>query len=189
MSVHARRFALLLIACGMIAVSLVACQTPSSANSGSGNAILIPTVNASNLTPTPKFPPFTIGAWPSNFSPELNDTITIYIVCRVQDDTMQGPSHPPPAGLIINVSVGNPIGGTYSIRTGADGYAAQVINFNDPTAGLPVTVSVSTTYNNVTYHAQTFFTPGPTAAPTPTPGAKSTPGGPGGQGGPPTVGP
>lgn len=191
MSVHARRFALLLIAFGTIAVSLVACQTPSSANSGSGNTVLIPTVNTSNLTPTPKFPPFTIGTWPSNFSPELNDTITIYIVCRVQDDTMQGPSHPPPAGLIINVNVGNPVGGTYSTRTGADGYAVQVINFNDPTPGQPVIVSVSTTYNNVTYHAETFFTPGPTAAPTPTAGSKGGPGGPGGGGpGPqPTVGP
>ncbi|HEU5349775.1 MAG TPA: hypothetical protein VFU63_14280 [Ktedonobacterales bacterium] len=99
---------------------------------------------------------------------------------------MQGPSHPPPAGLVINVTIGNPIGGTYSTRTGADGYAAQVITFNAPTAGQPVIVDVSTTYNNVTYHAQTFFTPGPRAVASPT---KSPKGGPGNSNTTPTVGP
>ena len=192
MSVHARRFALLVTALGIIAISLVACQAPSSANQGANNTILIPSPNSSNLTPTPKFPPFTIGAWPSNFSPDLNDTITIYIVCRVQDQTMAGPSHPPPAGLSISISIGDPVPQQFSVRTGADGLAAQTFSFNDPLPGQPVIVNVTTNYNGVTYKAQTFFTPGPKAAPTATP-QPTQPGNGGGPPGPgngtPTIGP
>lgn len=183
MSVHAKRFALLLIAFGIIAVSLVACQTPS-ADTGSSNTILIPTPNSANLTPTPKFPPFTIGAWPSNFSPDLNDSITIYVVCRVQDQTMQGPSHPPPS-LTVVISVGSPINQQFTARTGGDGYATQSFSFNDPVPGQPVIVTVSTTYSNATYNAETFFTPGPKAAPSPT-SAPTPPNGGGGPGGKPT---
>ncbi len=173
MSFHARRFALLFIAFGIIAISLVACQTPNSANTGSGNTILIPTPNTTNLSPTPKFPGFTIGAWPSNFSPNLSDTITIYIVCRVQNTSMQGPSQPPPAGLTINVNVGSPINQPYTKQTSADGYATVTFSFNDTNPGQPVIVNISTVYGNVRYAAQTFFTPGPNVAPTPTAGDTS----------------
>jgi hypothetical protein len=167
MPVQAKRFALLIIALGIIAVSLVACQTPSSASSGGNNTILIPTANASNTTPTPKFPGFTVGAWPSNFSPNLNDTVTIYVVCRIQDPSMQGPSHPPPAGVQVNVSVGSPINQNFTAHTGADGYATATFSFNDPNPGQPVTVNVTTNYPG-SPAAQTFFTPGVNTAPTPT---------------------
>jgi hypothetical protein len=187
MAIHAKRFALLIVSLGILAVSLVACQTPSSANSGSSNTILVPTPNAANLTPTPQFPPFTIGAWPSNFSPNANDTITIYIVTRVQVQNMQQPSHPPNAGQPIQVNIGDPINRQLSASTGADGYATVTFSYNDSNAGQPVIVSVSTNYSGVTYRAQTFFTPAPSQQPTPTPG---NPGGPGGPGnGTPTVGP
>ena len=172
MSFHAKRFALLFIAFGIIAISLVACQTPNSANTGTGNTILIPTPNTTNLSPTPNFPGFTIGAWPSNFSPNLSDTITIYIVCRVQNTSMTGPSQPPPAGQTINVNVGSPISQQYSVRTTADGYATVTFSFTDPNPGQPVIVKVSTFYKG-NYAAQTFFTPGPNVAPTPTAGDTS----------------
>jgi hypothetical protein len=167
MPVQAKRLALLMIALGIIAVSLVACQAPSSASSGGSNTILIPTPNTSNLTPTPKFPGFTVGAWPSNFSPNLNDTVTIYVVCRIQDQSKQGPSHPPPAGVQVNVSVGGPINQNFTARTGADGYATVTFNFNDPNPGQPVVVDVTTNYPG-SPAAQTFFTPGVNTAPTPT---------------------
>jgi hypothetical protein len=156
-----------MIALGIIAVSLVACQTPSSASSGGSNTILIPTPNSSNLTPTPKFPGFTVGAWPSNFSPNLNDTITIYVVCRIQDPSMQGPSHPPPAGVQVNISVRSPINQNFTARTGADGYATATFSYNDPNPGQPVLVDVTTNYPG-SPSAQTFFTPGVNTAPTPT---------------------
>ena len=184
MSNHAKRFALLVMALGIIAVSLVACQTPN-ADTGSSNTILIPTQNSANLTPTPKFPLFTIGAWPSDFSPDLNDTVTIYVVCRVQDPSMQGPSQPPPT-LTVVISVGSPIGQQFTASTGADGYATKTFSFNDPTPGQPVIVNVSTTYKGATYNAQTFFTPGPKTAPTPTAAPSQTPGGGNGGGGKPT---
>lgn len=187
MSVHAKRFALLIIAFGVIAVSLVACQTPN-VGTDSSNTILIPTPNSANVTPTPKFPVFTIGAWPSNFAPQLNDTVTIYVVCRVQDPSMQGPSHPPPS-LTVIINVGAPINQQFSVRTGADGYATKAFSFNDPTPGQPVIVGISTVYSGTPYNAQTFFTPGPNSQPSPTPSASKTPGdggGPGGGGGKPT---
>lgn len=185
MSVQARRFALLFITFGVMAISLVACQSPNSSNQSANNTILIPTQNAQNLTPTPKFPGFTIGAWPSNFSPNLNDTITIYVVCRVQDSSMQGPSQPPPAGLPVTVNVGSPVSQQLSARTTADGYAVVTFSFNDPSPGQPVVVDVTTNYNGAQYKAQTFFTPGPRTQPTPTQGAQSTPGNGGGNGTPP----
>jgi hypothetical protein len=185
MPVQARRFALLIIAFGVIAISLVACQTPTSANQGGSNAILIPTPNSSNLTPTPKFPGFTVGTWPSNFAPNLNDTITIYVVCRIQDQSMQGPSHPPPAGVQVNVSVGSPINQQFTAHTGADGYATVTFSFNDPNPGQPVRVDVTTSYPG-SPPAETFFTPGVQTQPTPTSG----PGNGNGNGnGTPTVGP
>lgn len=184
MSVQAKRFGLLIIALSILSVSLVACQTPNPTNSGPSNAILIPTPNSAKLSPTPQFPQFTVGAWPSNFAPQLNDTVTIYVVCRVQDQTMKGPSHPPPAGLPVTIYVGNPIAQQQTAHTTADGYAVASFSFNDPNPGLPVTVSVTTNWNNVAYKAQTFFTPGPNTAPTPTAGASPAPGGPGGPGQP-----
>ncbi len=98
---------------------------------------------------------------------------------------MQGPSHPPPAGQTVTVNIGAPINQQYTAQTTADGYAVVTFSFNDPNPGQPVIVQVSTVWNNQTYPAQTFFTPGPTVQPTPTQG----PGGPGGPGnGTPTVG-
>lgn len=59
--------------------------------------------------------------------------------------------------------------------TDATGLAAGQFDLNDPQSGLPVTVTISVTFGNKTYVAETFFTPNPTQAPTATPGPSKTP--------------
>ena len=183
MRLNAQRLGLLFASFLLLAVALVACATPQSpttTGSGSGDSgNVFQTPAASLNSPTPAFPPFTVGAWPSNYSPNNNDTITIYVICRIQDPTMQNPA---------KVAVGVPIvlnfgaaaqasfnQATLTGQTGPDGIAAFTIQVNDPTSGVPIVVYVDAIYQGVHYPAQTFFTPNPKAQPSPSPTA---PGGP-----------
>jgi hypothetical protein len=168
-----RRWALMVLALATLTVSLVACQaspgtnTPSSAN---GSGLQSSSSGGIEVSPTPTFPPFTIGAWPSDRSPAVNDTVTIYILCRVQDQSMKGPSTPPQQPLSVQVLVQDPINKSGQGTCGPpDGIAAVPITFNDPRPGYPVVVQVSTVWNGKTYTNETFFTPGATFKPTATP--------------------
>jgi hypothetical protein len=168
---------LLVAALCIISVALAACQTSSESSAApadSSGANVFHTPNPSLASPTPTFPPFTVGAWPSNYSPGNNDTITIYILCRVQKD-MNNPPLPPNPPVQVTVLVGDPVGGTHTATTDNDGLAAITFAYNDPQSGVPVVVSVQVTYGNQTYAAQTFFTPAPTRRPSPTPGPNQTP--------------
>lgn len=188
MSARPKRLALLTVIFGVIAVALVACQAPtspvSSANSGDVNQFHTPNPNLAS--PSPTFPPFTVGAWPSNYSPGNKDNITIYVLCRVQDPSMNGPAHPPSQSLQVAVNLEAPVNQAYSGQTDADGLAAIPVQFDDPSSGTPVVVDVIVNYNGQTFEAQTFFTPNPTQGPTPTAtaggkgGATPTPTGSGG---------
>ncbi len=179
MGVQARRLAILLVALSVLSVALVACQAPAVTGGGGGGGagftLVTPSANAAS--PTPTFPPFTIGAWPSNYSPGNPDTITIYVICRAQDQSMQSPPQPPNPGVSVTVLIGTPINQTLTATTGADGIAAVQVAFSDPSPGVPVQVQVTATYKGVSYTNSTFFTPGATFTPTPstTPGA-GTPG-------------
>jgi len=166
MILQVRRFALLVVALSVLSVALVACQTPTTPSAGgtsSGIALITPIPSS----PTPAFPPFTIGAWPSNYSPGNPDTITIYVLCRVQDPSMQTPSQPPNPGVSVTILIQAPINQSATVTTGPDGVAATTVAFSDPTPGIPVQVQVSATYKGITYSNQTFFTPGATFTPTP----------------------
>lgn len=179
MRAPAKRFALLVVALSIIAVVFVACATPSASlpvgnGNGSGGVTGFHTPAANNGEPTPAFPPFTIGAWPSNYSPGNNDTITIYVLCRIQDQTMLTPPKPA-AGLGVSIVLSGPSGGSYSGTTDQDGLAAITFTINDPNSGQPVTVTASTTYNGQAYSAQTFFTPNPAAKATATPNPGGSP--------------
>jgi hypothetical protein len=177
MTIQAKRVALLLVALGSLALSLVACaagplQPPTIANNNAGGYAFT-TPNPSSFTPTPTFPVFTIGAWVSNYAPSPSDTVTIYVVCKVQDQTMQTAGSPAPS-IPITVLVGDPLDQSLSGKTDNVGLAAISYTFNDPSIGQPVVVTVSANYNNQTYTNHTFFTPGATQAPQPTP--KGSPG-------------
>ncbi len=178
MATHPTRWALLLLALATLLVALVACQTPTadgSSSSGNTGAIIISTPVGGSTSPTPAFPPFTIGAWPSNTTPDASDTITIYVICQLQDPTMTTPSKPA-AGVKVRVNILDPINQSYTKTTGKDGIATVKFSFKDSRPGSPVTVEVSTTWQGVTYSREIFFTPAPQAKPSPSPGTGGTPG-------------
>ena len=178
MSAQVKRSALLVVALAVIAVAFVACQAPTTPIQTSSNTGVtgFHTPIPGGGSPTPTFPPFTMGAWPSNYSPQNNDNITIYVLCRVQVASMDKPSYPPSQQLTVTISLNGPIGGTYSAQTDTDGLAAIPIQLNDPASGQPVTVVATANYNGQTYTAYTFFAPNPQAKPTPTAGATTTAG-------------
>lgn len=168
---QSKRLAALMLACCVIALTFASCAVPGAATgstAATGGSILISTPHPADLTPTPAFPPFTIGAWPSNYSPNAGDSITLYVLCRIQDPSMKTPSTPPPAGQGVSVSIGSPVNQSATGSTDNEGLAAIPLTINDTFVGQPVTVNVSTTWNGRTYYASTFFTPSPRALPTPT---------------------
>src|SRR5215467_773720 len=98
MTTRPRRWVLLLFALAPLTIALVACQTPggtSTNSTGEGGGLPLSSSGGAAVSPTPTFPPFTIGIQFSDLTPAVNDTITIYAFCRVQDQSMKGPSHPP----------------------------------------------------------------------------------------------
>jgi hypothetical protein len=180
MATHTRRWALLLLALATLAVSLVACQLPSSdpTPSNSTGAIIISTPVGDSASATPVFPPFTIGAWPSDTTPNASDTITIYVICQTQDPSMNTLSKPA-VGLRVRVSILDPINQSFTKTTGADGIASVKVSFKDSHPGAPVTVNVSATWKGVNYTRQIYFTPAPQAKPSPSPGGGGGTPGPG----------
>lgn len=177
MSSRAKRFALLLIGLGLLAMSLVACAASASPNTnGSSDSGVggFKTPNPGLFTPTPAFPPFTIGAWPSTYSPQNNDTVTIYVLCRIQSD-MNGPPRAA-SGIPVHVQVDTPINKGADGTTDTTGLAAIAISFNDPQSGTPVRVDITAPYQGHSYLAQTFFTPNVTQPlPTATSAVTATP--------------
>jgi len=179
MSQQAKRFTLMLVAVSLISVVLVACQTPSTptvAQGGPGGVNVFHTPNAALDTPTPTFPPFTIGAWMSNFSPAANDTITIYVLCKIQDQTFHGPARPA-AGQPVTITIGPPINQANTVTADSSGLGAWTLKINDKQSGVPVQVTVSTTYKGQAYTRSTFFTPAPGGKASPSPNPSQTPDG------------
>jgi len=176
----AKRFGLLTVVLCLLGISLVACSSSdspvavgSSDNSGISG---FKTPNANLWTPTPTFPPFTVGAWPSNYSPLLNDTVTIYVLCRTQQD-MNNPPGVPSSPVTVHVQAGAPINKSADGTTDASGLAAVPLPFSLPqsAAGKPIEIAVNASYGGKSYLAKTYFTAAVTTQPTPTPAPTSTP--------------
>ena len=157
MAKHTRRWALLLVALAILAVALVACGLPSGYSLPNGSAATMATP-AGGSSPTPAFSPFTIGAWPSNSMPGAGDSVTIYIICRIQDPTMANPATPA-AGQTVYVRLLDPVNRTYKGTTGDDGIARARVAYNHARARTPITVEVTATWKGTTYQSQTSFTP------------------------------
>lgn len=175
-SLQAKRFGLLMIVLCLLGISLVACSASDSPVAGSSDNSGIngfKTPNASLFTPTATFPPFTIGIWPSNYSPQNNDTVTIYVLCRTHQDMNNPPA--PAAQLSIHVQVYDPINKGADGKTDDTGLAAIPISFSDPLSGRPVRVDATVTYGGKGYLATTYFTPAVTTAPTATVAPTATP--------------
>src|SRR5262245_3575496 len=89
----ARYLPLLLTGLGLLMMSLVSCASsgsPIDVGGSQGGVEGFKTPNPNLFTPTPRFPTFTIGAWPSNYTPQNNDTVIIYVLCRTQPPDMSG---------------------------------------------------------------------------------------------------
>ena len=174
--VHARRFAILMVAMSTLSVTLVACQVTGAtpgAGSDTTSGFTFSTPNPKNLSPTPTFPPHTCGAWPSNYTPQALDNITIYVVCRAQDPPMTHPAQPPSAPVTLTVQVSAPINKQLTATTDSNGTAAIPLSFTDPSPGTPVQVTIYS--SNWAAPCQTFFTPGATYTPTPKASPSVTP--------------
>jgi hypothetical protein len=128
MARHTRRWALLLVALAILAVALVACGLPSGYSLPNRSAATMSTP-AKSSSPTPAFSPFTIGAWPSNFMPGAGDSVTIYVICRIQDPTMADPATPA-VGQTVYVRLLDPVNRTYKGTTGDDGIARARVAFD-----------------------------------------------------------
>jgi hypothetical protein len=152
----------------MLAVTLVACDSGAVPGASNGNGPIpgFKTPNPGLFTPTPTFPPFTVGAWPSNYSPQKNDTVTIYVLCRVQDATMNKPSQPA-SSLSVHVDVPD-LSKSADGNTDAEGLAAIPITYVGAATGKPVRVNVRVNYKGKVYTAETLFTPDVSHPPTPT---------------------
>jgi hypothetical protein len=165
---RARQWMMAYIAFGVLSFSLVACQSSPVAGSSNGNGGVpgFKTPNPGLFTPTPTFPPFTVGAWPSNYSPQKNDTVTIYVLCRIQVAAMDNPSNP--AGSVpVHVTVPD-LSKQADGVTDAEGLAAVPITFVGAATGKPVRVYIRVDYKGKSYTAETLFTPDVTHQPTPT---------------------
>jgi hypothetical protein len=174
----ARRIALLVIGLGLLTTSFVACASSGSPTDGSSPDSGVggfKTPNPALFTPIPTFPAFTIGAWPSNYSPQNNDTVTIYVICRAQPSNLSSPPQPPNPPVNVHVEIHDPFAKTADGVTDASGLAAIPISFSDPKSGYPVRVYVSAPYGGRTYNAETVFTPNVTQPPPPT-ATPATPG-------------
>jgi hypothetical protein len=156
-------------------VALAACSASLVNDPGNGQ----PTIALhpiQSVLPTPTAPPYTIGAYASNESPNINDSVTIYVIFHINGK--------PQGGATVSISfryenrggiaqLNNQVGAK---QTGDDGWAAFPITFTNLPPQQPVIVDPTVTFNGQTYvpiqDKPAFFTP---VAPTPSP--STTPGG------------
>ena len=167
---RARTTLLAIISILLMAVALVACDASAGGGGGGGNGAIagFKTPNPLLFTPTPTFPPFTVGVWPSNYSPGANDTVNFYVECRAQPPDMAGPSTPV-AGLPVTITIDG-LSKSATGTTDTSGLAIVPISYTSAPAGQPLQVRARVTYQNHTYVAITIITPDVNNPPTATPG-------------------
>ena len=162
------RALLLALSMGLVAILVSACSlggsggsggSSSTTNNNSGDFI----ISQNNISPIPTFPPVTIGAWMSNMTPTLGDTITLYALVRNQPADMKSASQP---AVGVSVSAAGNIGSAAQQQTtDADGLAKFTFQASG-TPGQPQVITVITQGVST----NTFYTILPTAPqPTTTP--------------------
>lgn len=173
MAGHNRRWMLLLPAIALVVVCLLGCRAPSRGDAAYTGDFALSTPAARLTKSMPAFPPFTVGAWPSNSSPSTSDSIIIYVICRIQNAAASMASTPA-AGVQVQVRIAYPINHSYIGTTQQDGVARVAVAFSNAKPGLPVLVDVMTTWQGTRYQSQTSFTPAPLSSPSRTFGGGSS---------------
>ena len=160
MTTHTRHWTLLLVALALLAVALAACGQPGGSSLSGASYARAATLSTpgGDSGPMPAFPPFTIGAWPSNSMPAAGRSVIIYVTCQIQDPTMARPSQPA-AGQKVYVRLLDPVNQTYTGTTDAGGIAAVRVAYNHARARTPILIVVTSTWQGTTYQSQTTFTP------------------------------
>jgi hypothetical protein len=161
---HYQRWMLLLPAIALLAVFLFGCQVPGRNDAANPNGLALSTPSTRLAQPTPAFPPFTLGAWPSNSTPNASDRIMIFVICRIQDAAASMASTPA-SGVQVQLHIADPINQTYLGTTQQDGIARVSISFYVARPGLPVLVDAEAAWHGAIYQSQTSFTPAPNGRP------------------------
>ncbi len=125
--------------------------------------------NDPNAAPTPPpFPAFTVGAWVNDMSPKKGKTDRLYVLVRLHDSAMAGPSQPPPEGSIQVTAI---IDSTPQQKSNDKaGYIFFDFTANAPPT-VPSVITVTAVYQGRPYQTTTFYTVLPEIKGTPTPGA------------------
>jgi hypothetical protein len=150
-------------------VFLAGCSVgPAPSNDTSNTAGSVP--QGALITPPP-FPTLTAGAWMDDMSPQAGQSVTLYVLVRVNDPTMETPSKPPNPPAQVSATVTG-TGASFQGQTDSDGFATFHFSANGkPTQ--PDVIDVTVTFNGYTVQTTTFFTvlpPVATPSPTPKPG-------------------
>lgn len=173
MPMKQRAFLLALAAFALVLFS--ACSASLVNNPGSDQPTIALHTPAANLTPTPTSPPETIGAFTSNPTPRVDDSITVYVIFHM---SINGGTPRGVGGASVNLYFhtyqGQPVaqlnGQVGAQQTTPDGWAAFPITYTGLPSQTPVIVDVTVSYQGQTYTKQlaTFFTPlAGSATPTP----------------------
>ena len=169
--VHTQRKHLLPLALGIVSLLtfFAGCTlsgSPSANNTSGTTGIVLNT--GANASPPP-FPPFTIGAWVHDQTPQKGEKNHLYVFARIQSADMTSPAKPA-VGLTINVVID---GTSQNQPTDADGSVKFDFDSN-ATPTTPSVINVYATYNNVQYTTTTFYTVLPEIAITPAPSGTVT---------------
>lgn len=165
-----QRIILLVLAAALV-VFVSACTASLVNTPGSGESTIALHPPAANLTPTPTAPPYTIGFFANNETPNVNANVTIYVIFHLGDKPVGG------ASVVLNFYLAR--SGTPVIQlnneitpqqTAPDGWAAFPLTFSGLTSEGAVLADVTVSYNGQTYVRQNAYAFTPVQqSPTPTP--------------------
>lgn len=176
-----QRIVLLVLAAALV-VFVSACTASLVNTPGSDESTIALHTPAANLTPTPTAPPYTIGVFSSNETPNVNDSVTVYVIFHLGDKPVGG------ATVVLNFFYRDPTNNPNNLvpasqlnsqvspqQTAPDGWAAFPLTFTGLKSQLVVLANVTVSYNGQTYVRQgediayifTAVQPSPTPSPKP----------------------
>jgi hypothetical protein len=147
----------------LLALLLSGCTASLVNDPSQGQATLA--LHTPVLSPTPTAPPATIGAYASNLSPGLSDTVTIYVIFHLNGKPVGGAT----VSLYFHAYAPNGGGGPIdqlnnqagTRQTADDGWAAFQVTYTALPAQVQVLIDVTVSYQGQTYVKKppAFFTP------------------------------